>query len=149
MYKKLCTKKLKPSQAKLKEYFGHSFKVIVEAEVNVCRNVQQATLPLVVGMRAGPSLLGRNWLNVLGLDWKEIHLVRSIDLLRSLVDKYTEVFKKDLGELKGHKAKIHVDSEAQPKFCKACAIPYPMRSKVEEEVARLQKQGIITPVCPL
>ena len=147
MYKKLCAKKLKPSQAKLKGYSGHSIKVIVEAEVNVCHNVQQATLPLVVGMRAGPSLLGRNWLDVLALDWKEIHLVGSIDLLRSLMDKYAEVFNEGLGELKGHKA--HVDSEAQPKFCKACTIPYPMRSKVEEEVARLQKQGIITPVCPL
>ena len=148
MYKKLCAKKLKLSQAKLKEYSGHSIKVIVEAEVNVCHNVQQATLPLAVGMRAGPSLIGCNWLDVLGLDWKEIHLVGSIDLLRSLMDKYTEVFNEGLGELKGHKAKIHVDSEAQPKFCKACAIPYPM-SKVEEEVALLQKQGIITPVCPL
>ena len=65
VYKKLCTKKLKPSQAKLKGYAGHSIKVIGEAEVNVCHNGQQATLPLVVVKGAGPSLLGRNWLN----DW--------------------------------------------------------------------------------
>ena len=46
-------KKLKPSQAKLKGYSGHSIKVIGEAEVNVCHNGQQATLPLVVVKGAG------------------------------------------------------------------------------------------------
>ena len=69
-----------------------------------------------------------------------------MDLSRSLLDKYAEVFKEGLGELKEHKAKIHVDREAQPKFCKARPIPYAMRSEVEEELAQLQKQGIITPV---
>ena len=117
VYKKLCTKKLKPSQAKLKGYAGHSIKVIGEVEVNVCHNGQQATLPLVVVKGAGPNLLGRNWLDVLRLDWKEIHLVGS----RGLLDKYAEVFKEGLGELEGHEA---VDREAQPKFCKACPIPY-------------------------
>ena len=39
-----------------------------------------------------------------------------------------------------------MDRGAQPKFCKARPIPYAMRSKVEEELAQLQKQGIITPI---
>ena len=69
-----------------------------------------------------------------------------MDLLRSLLDKYTEVFREGLGELEGHEAKIYVDREAQPKFCKARPIPYAMRSKVEEELAQFQKQGIITPI---
>ena len=99
-------------------------------------------MPLVVVKGAGSSLLGRNWLDVLRLDWKEIHLVGSMDLLRSLLDKYAEVFKEGLGELKKHEAKIHVDREAQPKFCKARPIPYAMRNKVEEELAQLQKQPI-------
>ena len=146
VYKKVSTKKLKPSQAKLKGYSGQSIKVIREVEVNVCHNGQQATLPLVVVKGAGLSLLGRNWLDVLRLDWKEIHLVGSMDLLRSLLDKYAEVFKEGLGQLEGHEAKICVDREAQPKFCKARPIPYAMRSKVEEELAQLQRQGIITPV---
>ena len=60
---------------------------------------------------ASPSLLGRNWLDVLQLDWKEIHLVGSMELLRSLLDKYAEAFKEGLGELKGHEAKIHVQTE--------------------------------------
>ena len=44
VYKKLCAKKLKPSQTKLRGYAGHSIKVMGEAEVNVCHNGQQATL---------------------------------------------------------------------------------------------------------
>ena len=103
---KLCAKKLKQSQAKLKGYSGHSIKVIGEPEVNVCHNCQQATLPLVVVKGAASSLLGHIWLDVLQLDWKEIHLVGSMDLLRRPLDKYAEVFKEGLGELKGHEAKI-------------------------------------------
>lgn len=59
------------------------------------------------------------------------------------LSKYEEVYKEELGELKGHKTKIHVDREAQPRFCKACSIPYSMRTKVEGELSLFQKQGII------
>ena len=111
VYNKLSAKKLNPSQAKLKGYAGRSIKQISEAEVTVCHIGQQATLPLVVVKGDSPSLLGRNWLDALRLDWKENHLVGSMDLLRSLLDKCTEVFKEGLGELKGHEAKIHVQTE--------------------------------------
>lgn len=78
VYKKLSAMKLRQSEAKLKGYSGHSIKVLGETDVNVCHNGQQVTLPLVVVKGAGPSLLGRNWLDVLRLDWKEIHLVREL-----------------------------------------------------------------------
>ena len=64
--------------------------------------------------------------------------------MRSLLDKYTEVFKEGLGELKEHELKIHVDREAQLKFYKACPIPYAMRSKVEEvNLLPVQSQDIM------
>ncbi len=43
-------------------------------------------------------------------------------------------------------AKIHVYPSAQPRFCKPRAIPYALRRKVEEELERLQRTGIIEPV---
>lgn len=45
-----------------------------------------------------------------------------------------------MGELKGYKAKIHIDPEASPRFYKAHPIPYAMRKKVEEELDRLVKE---------
>ena len=51
-----------------------------------------------------------------------------------------------MGKLKHFKAKIHVDPQAKPKFCKACSVPYVMKAKVEEQLAQLEKDGIIEPV---
>ena len=45
--------------------------------------------------------------------------------------------------LKDYKAKIYVDPKAKNKFCKACSFPYGMWAKVEEELYRLQTDGII------
>ena len=56
------------------------------------------------------------------------------------------LFEPGLGTLKDYKAKIYVDPKAKPKFCKARSVPYSMKSKVEEELRRLEKEGIIEPV---
>ena len=56
------------------------------------------------------------------------------------------MFKSELGTLKGYEAKILVDSDAQPRFHKARPVPYTMKSEVEAELDRLQKDGIIEPV---
>ena len=60
---------------------------------------------------------------------KKLHL--SIKSLTS-----TDIFKGIVGE-------IYVDLNAQPKFFKWLPVPYAMRAKVEAELDRLQKEGII------
>ena len=46
----------------------------------------------------------------------------------------------------GVTAKIHLDPEATPRFHKARSVPFALQAGVEEELERLQKQGIIEPV---
>ena len=48
--------------------------------------------------------------------------------------------------MQGVIAKIHVDPNATPKFYKARSVPFALQAGVEEELERLQKQGIIEPV---
>ena len=48
--------------------------------------------------------------------------------------------------MKGFKAKFYVDETVPPKFCKARSVPYAMQTKVEKELERLTKEGIIEPV---
>ena len=60
--------------------------------------------------------------------------------------KHEAVFKEGLGTLTGYKAKIHIDPTAIPKYFKARSVPYAMKSKIEDELDRLQKKGIIKPV---
>jgi len=66
--------------------------------------------------------------------------------LQNLLKKYKGVFQEKLGSFKGQQAKIEVDSQAVPHFCKARNLPYAMREKVKAEIDRLLSEGIIEPV---
>ena len=61
---------LAPSTARLRTYTGEEIPVKGEIEVDVCHRDQQKRLTLIVTEGNGPSLLGRNWLNELRLNWK-------------------------------------------------------------------------------
>ena len=43
-------------------------------------------------------------------------------------------------KLKGTTARIHIDSQTKPVFCKAHPVPYAIRPKVEAELDRLQRE---------
>lgn len=112
---------------------------------------QEVELQTLVVEGSGPNLLGRDWLRVLTLNWKELFKMQVVknnqgSSLEKLVDRYSEVFREGLGTFKGPKAKIHVESEAQPKFLKARPVPYAMTGKIEAELKRLQDEGTIEPV---
>ena len=40
-------------------------------------------------------------------------------------------------------AKIHIDPQAQPKFYRPRSVPYSLKVKIEEELTRLEKKGVI------
>ena len=63
-----------------------------------------------------------------------------------MVDKYSEVFKDELGTLQGTKAKIHVDPQATLKFFKPRSVLYILCKRVEKELDQLLNEGIIEPV---
>ena len=74
--------------------------------VKVKNNQQEVVLPLLVIKGNGPSLLGRDWLHKLRLNWQEINTVRGWDLSQELLKKHPSVFNGGLGTLRGMKAKI-------------------------------------------
>ena len=102
-------------------------------------------VPLIVVEGSGPSLLGRDWLSRIQLDWKQIYHVHS-NGLQAVLDKHPEVFREGLGTMKGFTAKIYVDPKATPSYNPARSVPYALREKVEQELDRLQKEGVLEPV---
>ena len=139
-------REMKPSATRLTTYSGQPITAVGEVDVAVSYKSQQASLPLIVVAGSGPSLLGRNWLSSIRLDWKSIGVIAGHSPLTTLLEKYSEVFKKGLGKLIGHEAKLYVDQDASPRFCRARPVPYALRDKVEAELERLNKEGIIQPV---
>lgn len=61
-----------------------------------------------------------------------------------MLDKHENVFKDELGTLKGAKATIHVQKDAPPHFSHPRSVPFAMRDKVDRD--RLLKADIISPV---
>ena len=107
---------------------------------------QWAELELVVVAGDGPSLLGRDWLQKIRLDRSRLNQIRSITTLEQILERHKDIFKEDLRLVKSAHAKIHVNPTVQPKFCKACTVPYALKERVELELERLERTGIIKPV---
>ena len=107
---------------------------------------QKLNLPLLIAEGAGPTLLGRNWLSSgLKLNWPNLHRVNimkepGIDFM---LTEYSELFNYELGEIKDVTAKLYVNSDAVPKFLKARPVPYAHREAVNNELQRLENEGII------
>ncbi|XP_033646848.1 uncharacterized protein K02A2.6-like [Asterias rubens] len=66
--------------------------------------------------------------------------------LTALLEEYDELFKEEIGELKGIKGNLILKENAQPVFLKARQVPYALRPKIEAELVKLQRENIITPV---
>ena len=66
--------------------------------------------------------------------------------MQEVLDDYTDVFKDELGTVKGVKVQIRVKPQAQPHYCRPRPVPYAMRQKLETELTRLQRQGVIEQV---
>lgn len=110
---------------------------------------QQKKLNALIVEGGGPNLLGRDWLEEIRLEWETIFQIASAkprSAFHEALSKYPDVFAEGLGTLKGVKAKIYVDQNAEPKYIKARAVPYALRTNVELELERLEREGIISPV---
>ena len=139
---------LQESAITLRTYSGEQLSIKGTLAVDVQYKDQKASLQLVVVTGRGPSLLGRDWLSKIRLGWTELcnnHACYSLSL-QDILDGNSSVFSPELGTLKGATATIQLDPSAQPCFCKARTVPYALKGKIEKELDRLMKQGVIEPI---
>ena len=94
----------------------------------------------------GPTLLGRDWLKHIKLDWKTIGSISREALISALLDKYEDVFAPGLGTIRPFKASLSTTPDARPKFQKARPVPYSQRAEMEAELERLESQGVLEKV---
>ena len=140
--------KLRESSTLLKTYSGERLKVVGEIEVNVEYENQSAKLILTAVAGDGPSLLGRNWLQLIRLNWREIKVLNTPknSRLDFLLDKFSEVFTEKLGVIKSFITKLSLKEGEKPKSFKPRSIPYAVRGAIEKKLDRLEQQGILEKV---
>ena len=153
-------RELKPTSTKLKSFTGNTIPVIGEGKVRVSYGDKNyGVLSLIVVKGNLCTLLGRDWLNVVKLNWSEIFSispsqsnsnpkasVRAEGRLRALLKNYQEIFKDELGTFNGGKASITMKPDAQPIFLRARNVPFSIFEDVEKELSKMIEQGILEPV---
>ena len=140
----LQEKPLEPAAMKLKTYSGEELEVLGQLVVRVRYGAQESKLPLIVVKGQGPSLFGRNWLKEIQIDWGSIHTVTT--RLDTVLAKYQSVFKEELGTLKGIQASLEVEPNSKPRFHRPRSVPYALKDAIEQDLERLEREGIIEKV---
>ena len=160
--------KLKTTKMKLRTYTGEMVSPVGVGNIRVSLQGQHSVLPVTVVEGNVPALIGRNWLQTLKLDWNSlfptataaVHKcgstterstgesrsaaeIHRIDVeVQKLVREFPEVFTDKLGCFKGYKVKIPVADDVVPKYYKPRPVPYALQSRVEEELDKLEEQGV-------
>ena len=127
-----------------------------KALVKVTYNEFQKTLPLMVVSSGNGALFGRDWLQEIKLDWKNLpglsyvssskpspppSIIRDMD---TVLSKYSELFEDSLGHYEGNPVELKISS--QPKFHKARPVPYALQAGVEKALDKMETDGIIKKV---
>jgi hypothetical protein len=110
----------------------------------------------VVAKGEGNSLLGRDWIETLGIDINgfvksvAVHHIaetHNAGVLEPVIEEFREIFEStELGHCKNAKAKLVLKDGAVPRFFKPRPIPFALKEKVEEDLTRLEKLGVLTPI---
>ena len=137
---------LKPTKVQFKTYSGEIIKPIGELEVEIVYEGQQLQAPIFVLPGECSNLMGRNWLSKIKLNWHELFSMTDHPSLNEILTEYNDVFRKELGMMKGVEAKIHLQPDAQAVFCKARPVPYALTQRIDTELDRLVNEGVYVPV---
>lgn len=138
---------LQPVQLSLRTWNESPVKLIGQATLSVKYKEVIQNLNVIVAKGTGPNLLGRDWLAPLNITMN-INFVTHEDQkqVESVIAKHTEVFKNGLGTYRGSPVAIHIKPGANPRFLKARPVPFALKERVEKEIDRLQREGVLRPV---
>ena len=148
---KICKNKMKKSNVNLSSYTGHKIDVLGEATVNV--KYENYNQPMTVYIIKGnaPSLLGRDWLQEIRINWEDMLMKvqeKNNDklVLEDILKENEEIFRDELGTMKEREATLVLKPGATPQYRPARPVPYNLLDTVEQELNQWEKMDIIKKV---
>ncbi|GFS70327.1 retrovirus-related Pol polyprotein from transposon 412 [Trichonephila clavipes] len=159
-HKKISNKQIKPTNIVFKTYKGDSIIPLGYVTVRVQHKNQKVNLNLYIVKENLDTILGGEWLYKIHLDWPAIKAFRAKteQNLNNLLREYKDIFDDKLGEINNYEAKLKLRHGVKPIFCRVRTVPFALKGRVENEIDRLEKEGIIekvdssewaTPVVPV
>ena len=101
---------------------------------------------LYVVKGSGPTLLGRDCLRDIRLNWSSIRTLTAHNCLltlNQLTKKYAEVFQPELGTFKKFQAHLQLKEGTRPVFLRPRSVPFALKESVEQELERLEQNGTL------
>lgn len=138
---------LEETKTNLVGYNGNPMKIkgIFRIQVSFKKSIKP--LKFFVIDSGGPPILGRNWMYAFKIGLQDIkHISTSPHGVAQVLDKYKEVFKKELGKFNKSSVTLRLKPDMVPKFCKPRPVPLAIKPKVEREIEKLVKLGVLEPV---
>ena len=146
--------KLQSSTVSLQQYDKTPLIVAGEcsSQITINQCVIQATF-VVADVHSQLPLLGRDWMALLQFDVStlinqatQIHHMSGTTLVTDIMAEFSDVFKDQLGVLKGFEANVTIDDSAVPRFHKPRPIPFALKEKVEQHLQKQVDEGELIPV---
>ena len=145
---------LQPSSVSLHQYDKSPLAIAGECQATVQVNncVIKATY-VVVEVEQQLPLLGRDWMALLKFDVvtimnqvTQVHHTSEDPMTTEIKTEFADVFKEELGLLKGIEASVTVDESAPPRFHKPRPVPFALKEKVEHQLDKQVEDGELIPV---
>ena len=95
---------------------------------------------------SGPTLLGRDWLRGMRLNWSSIRTLTAHNwllTLNQLIEKYAEVFQPELGTFKKFQAHLQLNEGVRPVYLCPHSVPFALKESVERELERQEQNGTL------
>ena len=150
---------LKPCYTSLFGFTGQKVPVVGKIFVNVQYEGQRKQFSIIVVEGDKQSLLGRDWMLEIKLNWSKILHSNSVNAVNvkgqnshsqvdNIVQKHHNVFETQvtLNQINNFTADVKLEKGSEPIFRKARPVPYSLLQKVESELDRLEKNGVIKKV---
>uniref|UniRef100_A0A5S6Q817 Reverse transcriptase domain-containing protein n=1 Tax=Trichuris muris TaxID=70415 RepID=A0A5S6Q817_TRIMR len=137
---------IKKSQLQLQDYQKHPIDLLGSCDVSVSLKQRKGVLRLLIAKGNRQSLLGLEWFTTLGLNISGVNRVLEGNSLDEVFKEFQDVFSETLGTYTGPKISLPLNPMVLPKRFKARNVPLAIRSRIEDELNRLLKEGVIEPI---
>ncbi|CAK1585215.1 unnamed protein product [Parnassius mnemosyne] len=132
-------------------YNGHKITPLGYFCTKVKYNGFMKQINFFVIKNGGPPLLGRDFMSQFKIKLTSVNnnniLVDSYESeVQNLLNTYADLWSKELGAFNKFKITLHLKDNAVPKFFKPRTVPFALKDKVNEEIDRLTRAGILIPV---
>ncbi|GFT19216.1 uncharacterized protein K02A2.6 [Trichonephila clavipes] len=128
-FRKISNKQIKPTNIVFKTYKGDSIIPLGYVTVRVQYKNQKVNLNLYIVKENLDTILGREWLYKIHLDWPAIKAFRAKteQNLNNLLREYKDIFDDKLGEINNYEAKLKLRHGVKPIFCRVRTVPFALK----------------------